>query len=900
MKHRSALFKQSNCIHSAKRFVCKLREEIATKPKSLSASLVLTLWLFSGFARAQNYTITLYGQQNGVGSVIMTYTGSMLTNGQLNGSLVSDFRVNPAAMPWSSAPISADGQVGSLNPCNAFPDPGTGGPNGEANITCESAASGTTNGVPLFSFCFQGGSWPLAVGTYNVDSANQNVCGNYFVAYSQTGGFASASVNNGSIVVVKNTTWIVTSLADDGSPGTLRSVIANANSGDTITFSVSGTITLAQGPLETNKILTVSGPGAASLTISGNHAYTVFHIHSGAFINISGVTIQDGLGGVNGGDIDNEGVLTLSDCGVLASTPSNGNGGGLYNTGSANVLRCNFVGSPYFGTASDGGAIYNGGALTIASSSFSGFNVGGYGGALFNASGGTATLTNSTFWQNSANAGGAIMNSGNVTLVDSTIAGNGASGTGGAGIYTLNAPATLKNTLLANNIAGGVPTNCTVNGGGITSVGYNLSDDNSCVAYLNQTGDMNSTAAGLDPNGLQNNGGPTPTIAILPSSPAFNVIPLSPTNHCTAIDGTTPIANDQRGISRPQVSACDIGAFEYSSDNDSTYAALNGGNSFAGNQTITGSVNATNFVGNGSGLTAVNAATATTASGLNCAGCVGNPQLAINYAGSASQGGPASNALLFGGLAPSAFPTLSSNTFTGQQFMPALSVSSSSANAALTVQNSFATGIIAQGSDYGVYGRGPWGLYGYSTNPFGAGVQGSNTSGPGVTGESNNVGVYGVTFSGGVAGAFNATNGGKILSGQNNGAEVFSVANNGNVNTSGSLATSGPMTIGGGTPITEYVSTTDSLTIPALTPGSCTPFTTAALTGFTPGASDTIALGVPSSLVSGLGNGVFLLYQAWETTTNTSPTITIQACNPTGVKYKGGATGTIRVDVFKH
>jgi hypothetical protein len=70
--------------------------------------------------------------------------------------------------------------------------------------------------------------------------------------------------------------------------------------------------------------------------------------------------------------------------------------------------------------------------------------------------------------------------------------------------------------------------------------------------------------------------------------------------------------------------------------------------------------------------------------------------------------------------------------------------------------------------------------------------------------------------------------------------------------------------------------------------------------GFTPGTSDTIAFGIPSALVSGLGSGVSLLYQAWETTTTVSPTITIQVCNPTGVKYKGGATGTIRVDVFKH
>jgi len=873
------------------------------KLRSAATNLFLILSLFGIYAESQNYTMTLFDRQNGAGNRIMTYTGPMLTNSQLNGGSISGFVINPAAMNWTTPPISADNQSGSFLPCNAYPDPGTGGPNGEANITCFSAAPGTTNGVPLFSFCFQGGAWPLPVGTYNVDSAHQSSCGNYFFAYSQQQGYSSyAFLNNGSIVVVKNNTLIVTSLADDGSSGTLRSVIASANSGDTITFGVTGTISLAQGTLEINKNLTISGPGITNLTISGIHAYTVFQIDSGAGVNISGVTVQDGLGGVNGGDIANYGVLTLSNSTLLATTPSNGQGGGLYNAGTANVAQCTFTGSLYYGTAAYGGGIYNGGSLSVVGSTFSNFGVGGYGGAIFNAgyfqsAAGTGTVTNSTFWQNAANEGAAIFDAGTTgtfAVVNSTFSGNGGNST----VYALYGGTTLKNTLIANS--GG--KNCSGANGPVKSGGYNLSDDNSCSAFT-QPGDMNNTPAGLDPNGLKNNGGPTQTVAILATSPAFNIIPLTPTNYCTALDdGKTPIATDQRGISRPQVSACDIGAFEYSSDNDSALAVLSGGNAFSGNQTFNGSVSATNLSGNGSGLTGVNAATAATASGLNCAGCVGNMQLGVNYAGSASQGGPASNALLFGGMAPSAYASLGSNTFTGQQFMPALSVSSSSGNAALTVRNSIATGIQANGVDYGVYGTGAWGLYGSTTSASGVGVQGTGgTTGAGVAGLSyNGVAISGVTLSAGTAGVFNATNGGKILSGQNNGTEVFSVANNGNVNSSGNLSTSGSVTIGGGTPITEYVSTTDSLTIPALTPGSCTTFTTAAVTGFTPGASDTIALGTPASLLSSLGSGIFLQFQAWETTTTTSPTITIQVCNPTGVKYKGGATGIIRVDVFKH
>src|SRR5208282_357272 len=75
------------------------------------------------------------------------------------------------------------------------------------------------------------------------------------------------------------------------------------------------------------------------------------------------------------------------------------------------------------------------------------------------------------------------------------------------------------------------------------------------------TGDMNSTAAGLDPGGLKANGGPTQTIALLATSPAVAAIPLSPVNYCTDTNGN-PVTSDQRGVTRPQGPACDIGAFE--------------------------------------------------------------------------------------------------------------------------------------------------------------------------------------------------------------------------------------------------------------------------------------------------------------------------------------------------
>jgi hypothetical protein len=108
----------------------------------------------------------------------------------------------------------------------------------------------------------------------------------------------------------------------------------------------------------------------------------------------------------------------------------------------------------------------------------------------------------------------------------------------------------VKGTPGANCLTYGTPD-------AIVSHGYNLSDDPSCSAFLVERGDVNDAAAGQSPDGLQNNGGPTQTIALLASSPAVDAVPL---DACTDADGHLPA--DQRGILRPQAAACDIGPFE--------------------------------------------------------------------------------------------------------------------------------------------------------------------------------------------------------------------------------------------------------------------------------------------------------------------------------------------------
>jgi hypothetical protein len=95
----------------------------------------------------------------------------------------------------------------------------------------------------------------------------------------------------------------------------------------------------------------------------------------------------------------------------------------------------------------------------------------------------------------------------------------------------------------------------------MTSKGYNLSSDSTC--NFSGAGDLNNTNPMLGP--LQNNGGPTATMALLSGSPAIDA--GNPTG-CTDGQGHL-LKTDQRGRPRPDtedISGCDMGAYERQSD----------------------------------------------------------------------------------------------------------------------------------------------------------------------------------------------------------------------------------------------------------------------------------------------------------------------------------------------
>jgi hypothetical protein len=349
--------------------------------------------------------------------------------------------------------------------------------------------------------------------------------------------------------------YVVTNTNDSG-PGSLRQAVLDDVSGDEpIDFApgLDGQIITLASPILISHNVTITGPGASMLTISGGGTTEVFEIKAGT-VSISGVTISGGFS-TQGGAVDNAGSLSASAVifsnDVAQGTTSNPNayGGAIYNEPGAILTIIdstlnNDSAIASAGGAAAGGAIDNvGGTMTLTDDTFTANlaegGASGVGGAIDNAS---------TF-----NPDGSVNQSGTANIVNTTIA---------------------ANTLLAS---GGTPPAAPTNGAGVQNeVGASLLLENSIVAndvggldvanLGTITGDSNMvpTSTGL-PNGvveftanplldaLQYNGGPTPSIA-----PAGQSMALDNGNNLFATTLT-----DQDGNPRVRGGQIDIGAVEY-------------------------------------------------------------------------------------------------------------------------------------------------------------------------------------------------------------------------------------------------------------------------------------------------------------------------------------------------
>jgi CSLREA domain-containing protein len=245
--------------------------------------------------------------------------------------------------------------------------------------------------------------------------------------------------------------------------------------------------------------------------------------------------------------------VTISGNAADSTHIHSGNGGGIANYGVVMVTNSILNGN----TAESGGAVVSQGALNAVGSTLSG-NTATFGGGITSSD--LLTLTNSTISGNSAlENGGGIATIGTVDLNNVTIATNTAdsdsNGSGeGGGVRNINGTVNLRNTLLAGNTdRGGETPECV---GTLTSQDYNLVlQPTGCTIV----GSAAHNIVGQDPllGPLQQNGGPTPTRALLQHSPAIDA-----GNPATPDSAGACAASDQRSVIRPQQARCDIGALE--------------------------------------------------------------------------------------------------------------------------------------------------------------------------------------------------------------------------------------------------------------------------------------------------------------------------------------------------
>lgn len=300
-------------------------------------------------------------------------------------------------------------------------------------------------------------------------------------------------------------------------------------------FGLGKTIILMNGPLTIPTNTTIDGATQGAgynltnlVTVSGDYS-TAFIVNSGAErVSIANLIIVNGSSSTSGGAIQNGGDLTITQCTFNGNQGYNG--GAISSTGNLSVSGSTFVNNSAQ-TGSGGGAIYIQGSGTVTNSTFVS-NSGSLGGALVTY-GGFVTLTNNTFSANFATNAGAIFNAAALTANNNIFAGNSAQGSGAGILNYSGQTANASNNLYWNNQVAGSEDDC-----------------NGC------TTNTNAVASSTNPLlALGSNDGPTQTMVPPPGSAAICA-------GSAALASGAHLTTDQRGLPLTGGNYCDTSAVD--------------------------------------------------------------------------------------------------------------------------------------------------------------------------------------------------------------------------------------------------------------------------------------------------------------------------------------------------
>jgi len=365
----------------------------------------------------------------------------------------------------------------------------------------------------------------------------------------------------------------VTDAGDTGLATQLRAVIAASASGDTVDFAglaMPATITLTGGVITiSSKNLTIIGPGAKLVTLSGNHTTgttgsRIFYVAS-SWLTVSGLTFTGGYADAHSSPMDFGGAIEISnaatvedafsDCEFVNNVAFIGGALDVYG-GELSLQRCTFSGNMVnYDTVHRYGA--QGGALS-------------YGGGLW----GTQNIVNCTFANNTQNSaaageGGAVYDYGHSTatlMTCCTFVGN-TDQTGKAAALVADGTAgtpsvSLQDCVFAGNNNGSgaqvnyFQDNLTSSHALITSTGGNVCDatarnnGQNIIGILMASDSFTNSALAGSLGALANNGGQVQTVALSPGSVAIG----------RGVASANVPATDARGAARR--TPPDAGAFE--------------------------------------------------------------------------------------------------------------------------------------------------------------------------------------------------------------------------------------------------------------------------------------------------------------------------------------------------
>jgi CSLREA domain-containing protein len=334
----------------------------------------------------------------------------------------------------------------------------------------------------------------------------------------------------------------------DGSCGdgdcSLRDAVASAGDGETIGLpsglvglTLTGTGGIAAGDIDVRRDVTIIGIGQTGTFIdAGAIDDRVFDVH-GATVTLERLTLLSGSTTGRGGAlaVDGGGSLALELVTVIEGHARSG-GGVAVSDASLHVDRSTLLDN--VAEVRGGGISAHGTSVVqVVRSTVSG-GAARSGGGVAVSSGSTVAVRRSTLAGNSAETGGAIRTSGQDASISSTTIARNTATTAPAILAT--AQVTIERSLVAENAADRRP--CV---GDVASAGANVGTRRTVSCGLVRASDRIVGDARMAP--LASVGGPTPTIALEPRSPAVD-------------SGRSCRGTDQRGVRRDR--RCDAGAYE--------------------------------------------------------------------------------------------------------------------------------------------------------------------------------------------------------------------------------------------------------------------------------------------------------------------------------------------------